>query len=78
MGLLSNLQGSALTRGITIACGVRFFLFGYDQGVFGGILTNENFLETFNNPDANIQGQITSTYYLGAMFGAVLLWFIED
>jgi sugar porter (SP) family MFS transporter len=78
MGLFSNLQGSALTRGITIACGAGFFLFGYDQGVFGGILTNENFLKTFNNPDATIQGQITSTYYLGAIFGAVLSRFIGD
>lgn len=76
--MFSNLQGKTLTTGITIACGAGFFLFGYDQGVFGGILTNDNFLQTFNNPDATVQGQITSTYYLGAIFGAVLSRFVGD
>lgn len=55
-----------------------FFLFGYDQGVFGGILTNQNFLDTFNNPNSTIQAQITSTYYLGAIFGAIFSRFIGD
>ncbi|QKX55572.1 uncharacterized protein TRUGW13939_02666 [Talaromyces rugulosus] len=76
--MFSQIKGRGLTRGITIACGAGFFLFGYDQGVFGGILTNQNFLDTFNNPDATIQGQITSTYYLGAIFGAILSRFIGD
>ena len=35
---------------------------GYDQGVFGGLLANPNFLHTFNDPDTTIQGQIVSTY----------------
>jgi hypothetical protein len=46
--------------------GSRFMLMltlnaGYDQGVFGGLLANPNFLSTFNNPDTTIQGQIVST-----------------
>jgi hypothetical protein len=45
-----------------------FLLFGYDQGVFGGILTNTAFLRTFNNPDPTIQGQIVSTYDIGCKF----------
>ncbi|OJJ38307.1 hypothetical protein ASPWEDRAFT_179875 [Aspergillus wentii DTO 134E9] len=72
------IQGKGLTVGITVACGAGFFLFGYDQGVFGGILTNQNFLDTFGYPDSTIQGQITSTYYLGAIFGAVFSRFIGD
>ncbi|OKL58598.1 hypothetical protein UA08_05998 [Talaromyces atroroseus] len=66
--MFSHFQGKTLTTGITIACGAGFCLFGYDQGVFG----------TFNNPDATIQGQITSTYYLGAIFVAVLSRFVGD
>lgn len=71
-------KGRSLTWGITVACGAGFFLFGYDQGVFGGILNNQNFLNTFQNPNATIQAQITSTYYLGAVFGAVFSNFIGD
>ncbi|KAL3462401.1 general substrate transporter [Aspergillus heterothallicus] len=73
-----QMQGRAITWGITVACGSGFFLFGYDQGVFGGILNDKNFLKTFNNPDSTIQAQITSTYYLGAIFGAIFSRFIGD
>ncbi|KAJ5682796.1 hypothetical protein N7462_005961 [Penicillium macrosclerotiorum] len=72
------LRGKSASWGITVSCGAGFFLFGYDQGVFGGILTNQNFLGTFNNPDSTIQGQITSPYYLGAMFGALFSRVIGD
>lgn len=48
------MQGRSITWGITVACGSGFFLFGYDQGVFGGILNDKNFLKTFNNPDSTI------------------------
>ncbi|KAJ5092719.1 hypothetical protein N7456_008580 [Penicillium angulare] len=72
------LRGKSVTWGITVACGAGFFLFGYDQGVFGGILNNEDFLATFNNPNSTIQAQITSTYYLGAVFGALCSRFIGD
>lgn len=75
---MSFLHGKRLTWGITVACGSGFFLFGYDQGVFGGILNNNNFLQTFDNPNNTIQAQITSTYYLGAIFGAVISHFIGD
>lgn len=73
-----HLQGGKLTAGITVACGCGFLLFGFDQGVFGGILTNEDFLRAFDYPDATIQGQITSTYYLGAIFGAAASNFLGD
>ena len=38
---------------------------GYDQGVFGGIIVTENFLETMGNPNANLQGTIVSLYDIG-------------
>jgi sugar porter (SP) family MFS transporter len=76
--LADNMQGNRLLLGITVACGSGFFLFGYDQGVFGGILNNQQFLDTFNTPDATIQAQIVSAYYLGAFFGAVFSQFIGD
>lgn len=68
-------QGRSLTVGITISCGMAFMLFGYDQGVFGGILSCQSFETTFNNPNTTVQGQMTSSYVLGCVFGAALAMF---
>ncbi|KAH7317447.1 hexose carrier protein [Rhexocercosporidium sp. MPI-PUGE-AT-0058] len=75
---LKNLRGTALEVGITFSAGSGFALFGYDQGVFGGLLGNESFIRTFNRPNAIIQGQITATYDLGCFFGAILTMFIGE
>lgn len=75
---LHSLQGKALTAAITVACGTGFLLFGYDQGVFGGLLSNLAFLRVFKNPDATIQGQIVSTYDLGCIMGAISTIFFGD
>ncbi|KAK9427035.1 hexose carrier protein [Lipomyces doorenjongii] len=68
---LGELQGGWLTAGITFSTGTGFLLFGYDQGVFGGIIGNENFDNTFDHPNAMVIGQITATYDLGCFFGAI-------
>jgi sugar porter (SP) family MFS transporter len=75
---ITELEGRSLTIGITATCGVAFMLFGFDQGVFGGILGNPRFMSTFNNPDPTIQGQIVSTYDIGCILGALLSIFIGD
>lgn len=75
---LGNLKGRALTIGITLTSGIGFMLFGWDQGVFGGILGNERFLSTFDDPDATIQGQIVSTYDIGCILGAAMSLFVGD
>jgi len=66
------LQGRALSAGITTTCGMSFMLFGWDQGVFGGILNDGSFAKQFNNPNPTIQGQIVSTYDIGCILGAVI------
>ena len=76
--LFDILQGRALTAGITITSGIGFTLFGWDQGMFGGILSNPAFNKQFNNPDPTIQGQIVSTYDIGCMLGAALSIFVGD
>lgn len=75
---LNDLQGGWLTAGITFSTGTGFLLFGYDQGVFGGIIGNENFETTFNHPSPMIIGQITATYDLGCFFGAILAILFGD
>jgi MFS family permease len=48
-------------------------LFGYDQGVFGGLLSNSSFLDQFEHPNVTLQGQIVSTYTIGCILGSILI-----
>ncbi|KAJ5964199.1 uncharacterized protein N7479_004075 [Penicillium vulpinum] len=73
-----NAQGKWLQYRITAACGAGFLLFGYDQGVFGGLLDNKPFLETFGNPSVTIQGQIVATYDIGCIIGTLVTMFSGD
>ncbi|KAE8336660.1 hypothetical protein BDV24DRAFT_168091 [Aspergillus arachidicola] len=41
--------GFTLQAAIWAACGMAFILFGYDQGVFSGIVENEDFLDTMGD-----------------------------
>ena len=47
-------------------------LFGYDQGVFSGIVGNEDYLNTFNHPSPGLEGIIVSIYNLGCFTGCIL------
>lgn len=76
--LFQESQGKPLQFGVTAACGAGFLLFGYDQGVFGGLLDNEPFLKTFSYPDATIQGQIVATYDIGCIIGTLVSMFFGD
>lgn len=53
-------------------------LFGYDEGIFGGILSNPAFNKQFKNPNTTVQGQIVSSYVLGCVIGAFLSMFCGD
>ncbi|KAH7140330.1 general substrate transporter [Dactylonectria estremocensis] len=71
-------RGQHLSYGITAACGAGFLLFGYDQGVFGSLLSNKAFLETFHYPNTTIQGQIVATYDIGCIIGTLLSILVGD
>ncbi|KAB8239023.1 sugar porter family MFS transporter [Aspergillus alliaceus] len=77
MGLRS-LQGNRLTAGVTFATGSGFLLFGYDQGVFGGLIENRSFQETFDYPSSMMVGHITATYDLGCFLGAIACMALGD
>jgi hypothetical protein len=64
-------QGKTLQAGLTICCLIAFTLFGYDQGVLGGILENENFDAQFNHPSDSETGIIVSSYNLGCFGGCI-------
>ncbi|OAA34086.1 Sugar transporter family protein [Metarhizium rileyi] len=87
-----GLSGPSLNWAIGAVAGCDFLLFGYDQGVMGGILTLPIFLEQF--PDINdtadgltdaeksnrstYQGIAVASYNLGCFIGAVITIFIGN
>jgi len=66
-----GMTGTQLNIWVTVACTTAMTLFGYDQGVFGGIIVTQDFLDTMGNPNANLQGTIVSLYDIGCFFGAM-------
>ncbi|KAI1135196.1 general substrate transporter [Hypoxylon sp. FL0543] len=86
-----GLRGNWLNYAIGIIAGCDFLLFGYDQGVMGGILTMRQFLDDFPaiNPDgttdlvekatrSSTQGISVAAYNLGCFVGAVTTIFISN
>ncbi|OBT81182.1 hypothetical protein VE02_10147 [Pseudogymnoascus sp. 03VT05] len=85
-----GLRGSKLDMAIAFLGGLDFFLFGYDQGVMGGLLTLPSFVRTFpeidtlNATDATsnhvslIQGISVASYNLGCLLGAVCTIWLGD
>ncbi len=72
-----GLRGTNLNKAIAIIAGFDFFLFGYDQGVMGGLLTLGSFVKTFPEIDvggaapedrghvSTIQGIAVASYNVG-------------
>ena len=60
---------------------IRQTLFGYDQGVFGGVIVTPDFLDTLNlNGPENTStiGTVTAIYDIGCFFGAcIAVWLGE-
>ena len=65
-------SANSLHFAISVAAGTVMALFGYEQGVFGGIIVGEDFLEYFHHPTPAMQGFVTSVYDLGCFGGALL------
>ncbi|KAJ7242404.1 general substrate transporter [Mycena haematopus] len=66
-----GITGTRLGGWVTVACTAAMVLFGYDQGVFGGIIITPDFLETMGNPSPSLQGAIVALYDIGCLFGAL-------
>ena len=64
-------EGQRLHTAISIAAGTVMCLFGYEQGVFGGIIVGHEFQEYFNHPSPSLTGFVTSVYDLGCFAGAL-------
>ncbi|KAM0326523.1 hypothetical protein ACHAQA_006392 [Verticillium albo-atrum] len=71
-------RGKGLQFGVTVCCLVAFVLFGYEQGVFGPILQNVDWLNQFNHPSDSHVGIIVSCYNLGCLLGCVLAFIFGE
>ncbi|RSL92215.1 hypothetical protein CEP52_013943 [Fusarium oligoseptatum] len=71
-------RGKTLQFGITVCCLAAFILFGYEQGVFGPILQNQDWLELFNRPSDSQTGIIVACYNLGCMVGCLVAFVVGE
>ncbi|KFZ10525.1 hypothetical protein V502_08076 [Pseudogymnoascus sp. VKM F-4520 (FW-2644)] len=67
-----HLSGQPLVVAITISSGSCYLLFGYDQGVLGGLVTQPSFLNAIGNPNEGYLGAIVALYNIGCLVGCVL------
>ncbi|KXT09519.1 hypothetical protein AC579_7192 [Pseudocercospora musae] len=65
-----GMQGNALLAAITCTSGMGFILFGYDDGVMGGVLTAPSFESQFKM-GSKMQGTVTSIFLVGAFLGCM-------
>ncbi|KAF3009495.1 hypothetical protein E8E13_003424 [Curvularia kusanoi] len=74
-----GLTGTWLTVWVTVACATDMTLFGYDQGVFGGVVVTPDFLDQLNlNNNASLISTVTAIYDIGCFFGAISVCAIGD
>ncbi|KAK2590342.1 hypothetical protein QQS21_011985 [Conoideocrella luteorostrata] len=71
-------RGKQTQFGINVCCDIAFVLYGWEQGVFGPILENENWLDLFNHPSDSQTGIIVSCYNLGCLLGCVLVFLLSE
>lgn len=78
-GGYTRLRGKTLTRLIRLACGIAFILFGFEQGVMGGVITGPAFTKQFPsidtttaNGNAQLQGAVLGMYNIGSWAGSLL------
>ena len=63
---------------ISVAAATVMCLFGYEQGVFGGIIVGQEFQEHFHHPSPSLTGFVTSVYDLGCFAGALLTLLVGE
>lgn len=68
-----ELRGSALRSTLRLAAGLNFLLFGYDQGVLGGVLSTTQFLGAYGlEATDTIIGTTSAIYSIGALVGSLI------
>ncbi|KAK8237070.1 general substrate transporter, partial [Phyllosticta capitalensis] len=73
-----KIGGKALQIGVCITAASGFLLFGYDQGIMSGIISEPMFLQDFPQMDGNfkdgaIQALVVAIYEIGCLLGSFLI-----
>ncbi|CAK7244577.1 MAG: hypothetical protein STHCBS139747_006121 [Sporothrix thermara] len=79
VALHERLSGVKLMVAITMVNTISLGWFGYDQGVFSGVLVSADFKKHFPQTlDSDISGITSSCFSLGAFFGAITAFTFGD
>ncbi|KAL2676495.1 hypothetical protein Neosp_010253 [[Neocosmospora] mangrovei] len=70
--MFAKLRGKYLQGAITFSAGSAYLLFGYDQGVLGGLVTQPSFLDAIGNPSPSFLGLIVALYNIGCLVGCIV------
>ncbi|KAJ6181322.1 hypothetical protein N7519_011783 [Penicillium mononematosum] len=76
-----GLTGGWLTFWITVACATDMTLFGYDQGVFSGVVITQDFLvshDLVGPTKTTALSTVTAIYDIGCFFGALVAFTIGE
>ncbi|KAI2465213.1 putative sugar transporter [Annulohypoxylon bovei var. microspora] len=74
-----RIYGGWLIAMITLVDTLSSCWFGYDQGVFAGVLVSDNFKEQFpETRDASISGITSSSFFIGASLGSIVAFVFGD
>ncbi|CRL29841.1 Sugar/inositol transporter [Penicillium camemberti] len=73
-----NLQGRSLQSAIAVSAGSAYLLFGYDQGVLGGLVSYPGFLAAIDNPSSGYLGTIVALFNIGCLMGCVISAFFGN
>lgn len=76
----AGMTGKPLSLTVSSIATMGFLLFGYDQGVMSGIISNKDFTDVYTaaKGDKTMQALITAVYELGCLAGAVWALFAGD
>ncbi|KAJ5683382.1 hypothetical protein N7462_006547 [Penicillium macrosclerotiorum] len=76
-----GLTGGWLTFWVTVACATDMSLFGYDQGVFSGVVITKDFLEVHDlvgPTKTKTLSTVTAIYDIGCFIGAIVAFTVGE
>ncbi|EAW20602.1 putative MFS monosaccharide transporter [Aspergillus fischeri NRRL 181] len=76
----AGMSGRPLSLTVSTVATMGFLLFGYDQGVMSGIISDNAFAKVFTatKDDATMQALVTAVYELGCLAGAIFALLFGD
>ncbi|KAI9933641.1 hypothetical protein ASPWEDRAFT_174802 [Aspergillus wentii DTO 134E9] len=76
----AGLRGKKLSLTVSTIATMGFLLFGYDQGVMSGIISDKHFNNVFTatKDNSTMQALVTAVYELGCLVGAVYALIFGD